>query len=508
LRYHGACKGKSPFGSFHLRCARLSASLFSEPTKLVRQRTSLGALTPEENFMPNDDKTLPDAMHFRSLSLENVRAFGSPQALQFVDENDAVSRWNLILGINGVGKTTLMWALAVMRPVPATDKSVIEKSDDAGTSQLVEAEFSAHENEEIIRFIRRNGTRTMKIAAELVETETGESLTVGAVITGDPKDLTTVDFPKYAYQLRSGGPLIIGYGAGRHVGHHNLTEVDARTATKSLFADAIDLYDAEDIVEKLDYAAAKDATGEDKQRLETLKAAVAALLPDNLTAADIEVRGPRDAGRDPDRSGVHVRTPSGVMPLADLSLGYQAMFAWTVDLAWRLFKEFPKSVKPLSESAIVLIDEVDLHLHPRWQRDIRRRLLEQFPGVQFIATTHNPITAQETLSEGGNVAVVRWVGDEVEILNRPVPEGEWRFDQLLTSELFEFDSDRSQQAEAKLNERLELIRNLNRSDEQEARLRELDEFVKLLPTARSPSAQSFEDLMMNLAKDYPSGVPR
>ncbi|HEY3825153.1 MAG TPA: AAA family ATPase [Bryobacteraceae bacterium] len=454
------------------------------------------------------DPKAPDAMHFRSLHLENVRAFGSAQSLNSVDENDAISRWNLILGINGVGKTTLMWALAVMRPVRAADESVVGKSDDAETSQLVEAAFSALENEDIIRFIRRGGTRTMKMNAELVGTETGKALAVGAVITGNTKDLTTVDFPKYPYRLRSGGPFVIGYGAGRHIGHHNLAEVDERSATKSLFADAIDLYDAEDLVEKLDYAAEKDATGEDKRRLEMLKAAVAALLPDNLTAADIEVRGPRDAGRDPDRSGVHVRTPSGVMPLGDLSLGYQAMFAWTVDLAWRLFKEFPKSVNPLSESAIVLIDEVDLHLHPRWQRDIRRRLLEQFPGVQFIATTHNPITAQETLSEGGNVAVVRWTGDEVEILNRPVPEGEWRFDQLLTSELFDFDSDRSQQAEVKLRERLELIRNPNRSAEQEARLRELDEFVESLPTARSPSAQSFEDLMMNLAKDYPSGVPR
>jgi hypothetical protein len=112
------------------------------------------------------------------------------------------------------------------------------------------------------------------------------------------------------------------------------------------------------------------------------------------------------------------------------------------------------------------------------------------------------------LSEGGNVAVVRWAGEEAEILNCPVPDGEWRFDQLLPSELFEFDSDRSQRAEAKLKERLELIRNRNRSVEQEARLRELDEFAKALPTARSPDAQSFEDLIMNFAKDYPSGVPR
>ena len=144
----------------------------------------------------------------------------------------------------------------------------------------------------------------------------------------------------------------------------------------------------------------------------------------------------------------------------------------------------------------------------RWQRDLRRHLLTHFPKVQFIATTHSPITAQETLSEGGNVSVVRWVNGEAHILNNPIPRLEWRYDQLLTSELFGFGSDRSQQAEAKLYERLTLIRNSDRSPDQEARLRELDEFVESLPTASSPSAQSFEELMMNFARDLPSGVAR
>src|SRR5262249_23464156 len=158
----------------------------------------------------------------------------------------------------------------------------------------------------------------------------------------------------------------------------------------------------EEIIEKLDHAAKSDSLGEEAtgaRRLKALTTVVASLLPD-LTAEGIEIRGPRIAGRDPDQCGGHVRTPSGVTPLADLSLGYQGMFGWTVDLAWRLFNAFPRSAKPLSESAIVLIDEVDLHLHPRWQRKLRRHLLEHFPKVQFIATTHSPVTAQETLSEG------------------------------------------------------------------------------------------------------------
>ena len=396
--------------------------------------------------MPTDEKKPPDAMHFKSLQLENVRAFASRQLLEFVDENGAISRWNLILGENGVGKTTLMQALAVMWPVPAY------KLPTGETPNLSKPELSEHEEDnDIAHFIRRGGPGLATMRATL-KTEEGIEVTIGVTIKGSTK-LEDVQWHDDPLVLRSGGPIVIGYGAARHVGHRNLALVEERKAWESLFSDAIDLFDAEELIQKLDYAAAKSdkgtEDGPDVRRLKAVKTVVASLLPGDLTADDIEIRGPRIDGRDPDQSGVHVRTPSGVTPFADLSLGYQTMFALIVDLGWRLFNAFPKSAAPLSESAIVLIDEVDLHLHPKWQRDLRPLLLKHFPKVQFIVTTHSPITAQEALSEGveGNVAVVRWVEGEAHIFNDPVPRGEWRSDQLLVSDLFEFGSDRSKQAE-------------------------------------------------------------
>jgi hypothetical protein len=325
----------------------------------------------------------------------------------------------------------------------------------------------------------------------------------------DPlKEVIWLDDPRI---LQGGGPLVIGYGAARHAGRETLEEVDKREATESLFGHVIDLYDAELIMEKLHHAALSDpdpVNGPGKRRLDAVKSVVAALLPEGISADDIQVRGPRIAGRDPDQSGVHVQTPSGFTSFADLSLGYQTMFALTVDLAWRLFNAFPGSTEPLRESAIVLIDEVDLHMHPQWQRDLRRHMLAHFPKVQFIATTHSPITAQEALSEGGNVAKLHWVDGEAHIVKNPVPRGEWRSDQLLESELFEFGADRSKETERQIYERVTLSRTANRSPEQEKRLRELDEFVAALPTAPSPDIQDFEDLMIRMAKDYPSGLVR
>lgn len=449
--------------------------------------------------MPADNSNAPDAMHFRSLRLENVRAFGGAQDLEFIDENGIISRWNLILGGNGVGKTTLLQALEVMLPV----------SDFPPTRS--KAKLSEYQNDEIMHFIRRGRKRKATMTA--VFQTGGRPLKILVEIQGSVDKLGSAKFPTVRHRLRSEGPLVIKYGAGRHLRRDGspATETDAPTTS---FSEVTVLCDAENILEQLDYAVmseldhknSRHKNSRDKKRLNALKTVVAALLPGRLTAEDIIIQGPRRKGKD--QSGVLVQTPSGKTPFADLSLGYQTMLAWAVDLASRLFDAFPKSPKPLSESAIVLIDEVELHLHPQWQRDLRDRLLTNFPKVQFIATTHSPITAQETLSEGGNVTVVRWVGNEAHILNRLIPADSWRYDQLLVSDLFGLASDRSRQAEAIFDERVKLLETPNRSAKQEARLRELNEFVARLPTASSPIAQRFEDLTSKFVKDFPQSVTR
>lgn len=75
------------------------------------------------------------------------------------------------------------------------------------------------------------------------------------------------------------------------------------------------------------------------------------------------------------------------------------------DLARRLALVNPLSSNPLLGDAIVLIDEIDLHLHPKWQRNILKNFAETFPNCQFIVSTHSPQIIGEIPPE--NVLLVR-----------------------------------------------------------------------------------------------------
>ncbi|MBD2295444.1 AAA family ATPase [Anabaena sphaerica FACHB-251] len=76
--------------------------------------------------------------------------------------------------------------------------------------------------------------------------------------------------------------------------------------------------------------------------------------------------------------------------LSQLSAGYRNMLALVMDFARRLAQANPEMENPLAAEAILMIDELDLHLHPTWQQKIIPDLKKVFPNTQIIATTHSP----------------------------------------------------------------------------------------------------------------------
>jgi predicted ATP-binding protein involved in virulence len=88
------------------------------------------------------------------------------------------------------------------------------------------------------------------------------------------------------------------------------------------------------------------------------------------------------------------------IPIRQLSDGERGILALVLDLTRRLAQANPAFEDPAAEAeAIVLIDEIDLHLHPKWQRQIVRNLSAAFPRCQFIAATHSPQVIGEVAHE-------------------------------------------------------------------------------------------------------------
>lgn len=87
------------------------------------------------------------------------------------------------------------------------------------------------------------------------------------------------------------------------------------------------------------------------------------------------------------------------LSIAQLSEGEKCILAMAGDLARKLAIANPKRKNPLSGEGIVLIDEVDLHLHPTWQSKIMHLLIDTFPNIQFIVTTHSPKILGEITDE-------------------------------------------------------------------------------------------------------------
>ena len=85
-------------------------------------------------------------------------------------------------------------------------------------------------------------------------------------------------------------------------------------------------------------------------------------------------------------------TNSNALPVRYLSAGYQSLIWMILDIAYRMALLNPDLLERIDETpGVILIDELDMHLHPKWQWKVVEALKKTFPNVQFIAATHSPI---------------------------------------------------------------------------------------------------------------------
>ncbi|WP_375514571.1 AAA family ATPase [uncultured Nostoc sp.] len=126
----------------------------------------------------------------------------------------------------------------------------------------------------------------------------------------------------------------------------------------------------------------------DKQ-LEAVRQAISSLIPD---FSNLRVQ------RSPLR--MTVRKQGEELTVNQLSDGEKCLLAMVGDLARRLAIANPGLTEPLEGEGVVLIDEIELHLHPKWQREIIPALTRTFPNCQFIVTTHSPQVISQVKPEG------------------------------------------------------------------------------------------------------------
>jgi predicted ATP-binding protein involved in virulence len=155
-----------------------------------------------------------------------------------------------------------------------------------------------------------------------------------------------------------------------------------------------------------------------------------------------------------------------------------------LDFVSRMVERYPDSADPLKEPAICIVDEIDLHLHPAWQRKLIGFLSERFPNTQFIATAHSPLVVQA--AENANIAVFKRVGDHVEIHNDMENIRNWRVDQILTSDLFGLESTRSPEVEKLLARNEELLAKAKLTAAEKRELKDIQQKIEELPTWANP----------------------
>ena len=150
---------------------------------------------------------------------------------------------------------------------------------------------------------------------------------------------------------------------------------------------------------------------------------VASLLPD---ITDLELRGyggvkkPGDL-LERDRFAQRVGTGEPLkVPGVALAHGYQSTIAWLADLVGHMLLEADAEVEPEDMEGVVLVDEIDLYLHPVWQATLIPALRKTFPKMQFIVTTHSPVVLSR-VAPHEVVRLASWgdTGDVVEVVHDP-----------------------------------------------------------------------------------------
>jgi predicted ATPase len=328
-------------------------------------------------------------LYVNSIQIENLRCFENAElhlqhATRINDAAPEMKNINLLLGTNGAGKTTTLKAIALAtlspvitqsgyvpyRLVRRTGAKKDEKKQAKITANLIlhsqDVDITLPLDEKALHFenlttrVRRFGD-TEKLESELPASE--------------PVD---TDVWEGMYYEESPAFLLVGYGATR-------TIVDAENFVDSKkllrYQRVAGLFEPQVVLRPLASWLPQFAE-KNPGRYKQVVHLIDRLLPDEAEFTGLYEKGEYlfEFGR--------TKVPFGAM-----SDGYRAYIGWIADLIYHICMGAPRGAKLVDNYGVVLVDEIDLHLHPEWQRTVVSRISKALPNLQFVFSTHSPIVA-------------------------------------------------------------------------------------------------------------------
>jgi 5'-methylthioadenosine/S-adenosylhomocysteine nucleosidase len=383
-----------------------------------------------------EDEVVPEALLIAGITLENIRCFKN---LDLSFSTDAgIRKFILLFGDNGVGKTTLLRSLALGLCDEMTSAALIEMLP--GT------------------LLRENAKRG-SIKVELKNQNSNKVWSIETILRRNREGAVEIEqnspnsFPRERV-------FVCGYGSGRRgFGTQDYANFALKNSLGTLFNYDTSLQNPELAFRRME--AQNISIGDLTRSIDTVL-----MLEPGATRID--------------SSGIRIKGPWGdFTPLGGLGDGFQATLGWMADLfGWALFYE-PNSILN-GISGIVLLDEIEQHLHPSWQREIVHLLYQQFPNIQFIGTSHAPMCALGTtaLPESTTEIVrLRQADNCVEATPLYVPKSQ-RADQVLTSPLFGLFSASGFDVAADIERYSELASKKERNDAEQLELIELEDRIE------------------------------
>lgn len=291
---------------------------------------------------------------------------------------------NVFVGVNGSGKSTVLDAIAIMLSWPV--KRIIRSG--ASGKQITENDITNGKSFSSIQLFCESDSKIFEW--KLSKNRKGYAASEDKSNLHGLKDYVTAIQNKISETSeKTNVPLFVYYPVNRVVsdiplrirGRHSfdlLTAYDDALTSGANFRTFFEWFRAREDFENEKYR--NNQQNFSDPQLEAVRNALSKILPD---FSNITVR------RSPLLRMV-VEKNGKRLTVNQLSGGELNLIAMIGDLARRIAIANPDSTKPLEGYGIVLIDEIDLHLHPRWQRTIVPKLLDVFPNCQFIISTHSP----------------------------------------------------------------------------------------------------------------------